>query len=214
VLDLCMPEMDGMAVADAVRDGIEPRPAIVMLSSAARVSEAARHGIDRALLKPVGRDELFDAIAAIARPSQAATRGAGGTPSLFPTASLRPLRILLAEDVVLNQRVAVAVLKKLGHTVVVSSDGLEAVAAAEREAYDLILMDVQMPKMDGFEATAAIRRMQDGGATRTPIIAMTAHAMAGDRERCLAAGMDGYVAKPLNVQKLIEELEIVLPALV
>ena len=130
---------------------------------------------------------------------------------LFAQTADRPLRILLAEDVVLNQRVAVAILKKLGHTVVVSNDGMEAVAEVEREPYDLILMDVQMPKMDGFEATAAIRRMEEGGTIHRPIIAMTAHAMAGDRERCLAAGMDGYVAKPLDVQKLIEELRLVLP---
>jgi PAS domain S-box-containing protein len=211
LLDLCMPGMDGLEVADAIQETIEPRPSIIMLSSAARATEASRHGVARALLKPVGRDELFDAIAAIACPPQVTSRVVRSVSPLFPQADGRPLRILLAEDVVLNQRVAVAILKKLGHTVDVSSDGSEAVAAARSEAYDLILMDVQMPKMDGFEATAAIRRMEEGGGRHTPIIAMTAHAMAGDRERCLAAGMDGYVAKPLDVQKLIEEVRLVMP---
>jgi PAS domain S-box-containing protein len=210
LLDMCMPDMDGLMVADAVRAGIEPQPAIIMLSSAARVSEAAAHGIARTLLKPVGRDELFDAIAAAvsARP---VTRRAAESMSPFP-AAVRSLRILLAEDNVVNQRVAVGILNKLGHTVVVASNGLEAVAAVEREPFDIIVMDVQMPEMGGFEATAAIRQMQQGAATRVPIIAMTAHAMTGDRERCLAEGMDGYVAKPIDLRKLFDEIEIVLPS--
>lgn len=210
LLDLCMPDMDGLEVADAIQKEIEPPPAIVMLSSAARITEATRHGVARALLKPVGRDELFHAIAAIVGASADESRSDAATAPRFPRPAARPLHILLAEDVVLNQRVAVAILKKLGHTVVVSGDGSDAVAAVAREPFDLILMDVQMPNMDGFEATAAIRRAQDG-KPRTPIIAMTAHAMAGDRERCLAAGMDGYVSKPLSVQKLVDECESILP---
>jgi two-component system sensor histidine kinase/response regulator len=173
---------------------------------------AALHGIARTLLKPVGRDELFDAIAAVERPRQATARASERAPSPVPKAALRPLRILLAEDNVVNQRVAVGIMTKLGHTVVVAVNGHEAVAAVERGAYDVIVMDVQMPEMGGFEATAAIRRIQ-GATTRTPIIAMTAHAMAGDRERCLGAGMDGYVGKPIDARKLIEEFERVLPVL-
>ena len=209
LLDLCMPGMDGLMVADAIRAGIEPPPAIIMLSSAARASEPTRHGIAQTLLKPVGREELFDAIAAAASPRLVTPPVAETAPSRLAGAAGRPLRILLAEDNIVNQRVAVAILRKLGHTVAVASNGLEAVAAVERETFDVIVMDVQMPEMGGFEATAAIRRMQHGAKTRTAIIAMTAHAMAGDRERCLAAGMDGYVAKPIDPQSLTDEIEVV-----
>jgi CheY-like chemotaxis protein len=209
LLDLCMPDMDGLMVADEARVGIEPRPAIIMLSSAARAREATGRGIVRTLLKPVGRDELFDAIAAAVSTRPVGVLAAETATSPFPTAAIRPLRILLAEDNIVNQRVAVAILIRLGHTVAVAANGLEAVAAVEREFYDVVVMDVQMPEMGGFEATAAIRRLQ-GATTRTPIIAMTAHAMTGDRERCLEAGMDGYVAKPIDARLLIDEFERVL----
>jgi two-component system sensor histidine kinase/response regulator len=212
LLDMCMPEMDGLMVADAVRAGNQPSPPIIMLSSAARVSEASAHGIVRALLKPVGRDELFDAIAAAVSVQPVGVQATAGAPSAFAQASMRPLRILLAEDNVVNQRVAVGILNKFGHIVVVANNGHEAVAAVEREPFDVIVMDVQMPDMGGFEATTAIRRLEQHAATRTPIIAMTAHAMAGDRERCLAAGMDGYVAKPIDPRLLIDELQATLPA--
>jgi PAS domain S-box-containing protein len=180
-------------------------------SSEARANETTRPGIARSLLKPVGREELFDAIAATVGARQATVSAAGKAPSAFPAAAVRPLRILLAEDNMINQRVADATLKRLGHTVVVVDNGLDAIAAFQREPFDLILMDVQMPKMGGFEATAAIRLIQQGAATRVPIVAMTANAMAGDRELCLAAGMDGYVAKPIDAQRLIEAFETVLP---
>jgi CheY-like chemotaxis protein len=211
LVDLCMPDMDGLMLADAVTGGIEPRPAIIMLSSAARVSEPAAHGIVRTLLKPVGRDELFDAIAAAVSAPPAGI-AAERAPSSVPAATGRSLRILLAEDNIVNQRVAAGILQKFGHTVVVVGNGLEAVAAIERQPFDVVVMDVQMPEMSGVEATAVIRRLQDGANVRTPIIAMTAHAMAGDRERYLAAGMDGYVAKPIDPRKLIEALEIVCAA--
>jgi CheY-like chemotaxis protein len=209
LLDLCMPDMDGLAVADEAQ-GIEPRPAIIMLSSAARASEAGGHGIARTLLKPVGRDELLDAIATIMGPSQTPARRPAPAESMFAAAVGGPLRILLAEDNIVNQRVAVGILNKYGHTVVVTGNGLEAIAALARDRYDLVLMDVQMPEMGGFEATAAIRRReQEGAVTHVPIIAMTAHAMTGDRARCLAAGMDGYVAKPVDGRRLIAEFEAV-----
>jgi PAS domain S-box-containing protein len=210
LLDLCMPDMDGLMVADAVRAEIEPPPTMIMLSSAARVGEAAEHGIARTLLKPVGRDELFAAIAEAVCARPAEVHVPEPAPAAFPAAAARSLRILLAEDNPINQRVAVGILKKLGHSVVVASNGLEAVAAVEREPFDVIVMDVQMPEMGGFEATAAIRRLPQSAAPRAPIIAMTAHAMAGDRERCLAAGMDGYVSKPIDPRQLIDELEMVL----
>ena len=124
----------------------------------------------------------------------------------------RPLRILLAEDHPVNQKLAVCLLEKRGHTVVIAADGEAAVDAAGRERFDLVLMDIQMPRLSGLEATAAIRaREQDAGA-HVPIIAMTAHAMQGDRERCLEAGMDAYLSKPLLPALLFETIQAVVTA--
>jgi CheY-like chemotaxis protein len=128
-------------------------------------------------------------------------------PEPLPSSARRPLRILLAEDNAVNQRVAVRTLEKRGHTVQVASNGREAVEAWRRQSFDVILMDVQMPEVDGFEATAAIRAREGAAGRRTPIIAMTAHAMKGDRERCLAAGMDGYVTKPFQPEALFRALD-------
>jgi PAS domain S-box-containing protein len=122
----------------------------------------------------------------------------------------RPLRILLAEDNSINQRLGLAILEKRGHTVVVVGSGREALTALEHEGFDVLLMDVQMPEMDGFEATASVRRREDLTGGRLPIIALTAHAMKGDRERCLAAGMDGYVTKPLQPRELFHTIDEVL----
>jgi CheY-like chemotaxis protein len=119
---------------------------------------------------------------------------------------VRPLRILLAEDNAVNQTLAVRLLQKAGHAVTVAGDGREAVEAWRRQPFDVILMDVQMPVLGGFEATAEIRAEEGRGGGRVPIIALTAHAMKGDRERCLAAGMDGYVSKPLRLRELAEAL--------
>jgi len=118
---------------------------------------------------------------------------------------------LLAEDNEVNQELAVKILQKRGHTVVVACDGREALAAFEREFVDLVLMDIQMPKMDGFAATAAIREREKATGGHVPIVALTAHAMKGDRERCLAAGMDAYVTKPLCVEELFKVIARVLP---
>jgi CheY-like chemotaxis protein len=122
-----------------------------------------------------------------------------------------PLRVLLAEDGLVNQKLAVALLKKRGHEVTVAQNGQEAVQLAQTEPFDVILMDVEMPEMDGFQATAAIRQREKALALHTPIIAMTAHAMKGDRERCLAAGMDAYVAKPIRPAELFAAIESLVP---
>ena len=119
------------------------------------------------------------------------------------------LRILLAEDNMVNQRLTVKLLTKMGYQVEVAGNGKEAVAAFERETFDLILMDVQMPEMDGFEATALIREKEKKTGGHIPIIAMTAHAMKGDRERCLDAGMDEYVSKPIRPQAVVDAIEAV-----
>jgi two-component system, sensor histidine kinase and response regulator len=115
--------------------------------------------------------------------------------------------VLLAEDNPVNQRLAVRLLEKRGHSVVVAGNGREALEALEKQSFDLVFMDVQMPEMDGLEATAAIREKEKGSGVHRPIIALTAHAMKGDRERCLASGMDGYLTKPIRPQELDEILE-------
>jgi CheY-like chemotaxis protein len=121
------------------------------------------------------------------------------------TEARRNLRVLLAEDNVVNQEVAATMLRRRGHQVDVVGDGVEAVAAVQRAAYDVVLMDVQMPEMDGFEATAAIRKIPEG--VGLPIIALTAHALAGERERCLEHGLDGYLSKPVKAQELFAAVE-------
>ena len=119
------------------------------------------------------------------------------------------MEILLAEDNVVNQRLACRLLQKHGHTVTVANNGREAIDWYGRHRFDLILMDIQMPELDGFEATAAIRSQERLLATHTPIVAMTAHAMEGDRTRCLEAGMDGYIAKPVNLKQLVQVLSAI-----
>jgi len=126
-----------------------------------------------------------------------------------PVVNLEPpgtLRILLAEDNIVNQKVASRILEKRGHSVLAVVNGKEALAAIQRESFDVVLMDIQMPEMDGFEATARIRAGAAAGARQLPILALTAHAMSGDRERCLAAGMNGYVSKPLQPAELMQAI--------
>jgi CheY-like chemotaxis protein len=120
------------------------------------------------------------------------------------------LRILLAEDNVVNQRLVVRLLEKHGHTTIVANTGLEVLSALRQQPVDLVLMDVQMPEMDGLEATIAIREQERQRGGHLPIIALTAHAMKGDQERCLAAGMDGYISKPINAQTLSRTISQVL----
>lgn len=137
----------------------------------------------------------------------AGVSGAAIPPNLGDRRAGRGRRILLAEDNLINQRVAIRLLEKAGHYVVLARNGREAVAAIENGAFDLVLMDIQMPEMDGFEATAAIRRRERGSGPRLPIVALTAHAMKGDAERCLAAGMDAHLVKPIHAEQLYELLD-------
>jgi two-component system sensor histidine kinase/response regulator len=216
LLDAQMPEMDGFALAECIKRNPDWNTAtIMMLSSAGQRGDAKRCreiGVAAYLTKPVRQAELLDAILTALGTSP--TREA--SPALVTRHSLRensnPLRILLAEDNAVNQVLAVRLLEKRGHRVTVAGTGKEALAALEKESFDLVLMDVQMPEMDGFEATAAIREKEKTSGTHLPVIAMTAHAMAGDRERCLGAGMDGYIAKPIRLEELEELLKRFTPA--
>ncbi len=208
--DANMPGMDGFTFVEKIRQQAELRHiTIVMLTSAGQRGDAARCrelGIAAYLQKPVAQSQLLQVILhVLAAKSQSTTQ------PLVTRHSLRegsqPLRVLLAEDNSVNQRLASRLLEKRGHTVVVANNGREALQALERQPFDLVVMDVQMPDMDGIEATAAIREKEKGTEIHVPIIAMTAHAMKGDRERCLAAGMDGYISKPIRPQELYDSIE-------
>jgi CheY-like chemotaxis protein len=209
--DVCMPEMDGFTLVEQMRQQSDrPCTTIMMLTSAGQRGDAARCrelGVAAYLTKPIAQAELLDAIQGVLGLRTQAVE----QPRLLTRHALREarrsLRVLLAEDNAVNQKLASRLLEKRGHRVVVVSNGREALERLGKQRFDLVLMDVQMPEMDGFGATAAIRSREDGTGTRLPIIAMTAHAMSGDRERCLAAGMDGYVSKPIQAQELYEAIE-------
>ncbi len=213
LLDAMMPELDGFAVAERIRR--EPETArlpVLMLTSGGQLGELARCkevAIDGYLIKPMKQSDLLDAILTVLGDKVA---GLEPEPPPKPTEEVgRPLRVLLAEDHPVNQKLVTRLLERAGHTVHVAPDGRVAVAALEREPFDLVLMDVQMPEMDGFEATAAIRAREREKGGHTVIVAMTAHAMKGDYERCLAAGMDGYVAKPIDRHDLFEAIRRLAP---
>jgi CheY-like chemotaxis protein/HPt (histidine-containing phosphotransfer) domain-containing protein len=211
LLDAHMPEMDGFAVADEI--GQNPELAgvpIMMMTSNDQRGDAERCrklGVASHVTKPVTQSILFDAIMA--------TLGAPVKPEepfapvidIAIKESSNGLHILLAEDNVINQKLALHLLKKRGHTVVIAPNGRAAIAAWEKEKFDLLLMDIQMPEMNGFEATAIIREKEKTVSSHIPIIALTAHAMKGDRERCLAAGMDDYISKPIQADELSRVIE-------
>ncbi len=214
LLDAVMPDVDGFAVAGQIqRDPELAGATVMMLSSADRGGDAARCrklGVACYLCKPVAQSDLLDAIVRALGTAQIEP-----VPPSVPAAATgpRPLRILLAEDNEVNQELVAQMLKRRGHTLTLAGNGREAVAAFDAALFDIVLMDVQMPEMDGFAATAAIRERERATGGRTPIVALTAHAMKGDRERCLAAGMDDYVSKPLRIGDLVETIaRLVAPA--
>jgi two-component system, sensor histidine kinase and response regulator len=216
VLDCHMPDVDGFMLVEQVQklpelDGL----VTVMLTSGGQRGDATRCkalGIAAYLIKPVLQSDLLEALLSVLGSRQEAARPA----QLVTRHTLRerrpPLRILLTEDNAVNQRLASRLLEKEGHVVVVADDGAKALKACKENTFDLILMDVQMPVLDGMEATAAIRQTEQSTGHHVPIIAMTAHAMAGDRQRFLKAGMDGYVSKPIHSRDLLEAIESVLSA--
>ncbi|HJW12402.1 MAG TPA: response regulator, partial [Albitalea sp.] len=211
VVDDRMPDLDGFGVIDAIRHG-EPDgsgPAFVMMSAHDRARLAEDGGRQRELdgfvLKPATPSSMLEVVMGALRPSTAGAEPRVEAEPPLPQTALGA-KVLLVEDNDINQIVATAILGDLGADVQLATSGAEAIAALTQGAvFDIVLMDVQMPDMDGFEATRRVRAMP-GGAT-LPIIAMTAHAVAGDRERCLAAGMDDYVTKPISPQALAECLQ-------
>jgi two-component system sensor histidine kinase/response regulator len=209
LLDGMMPEMDGFMVAKKIREHVEISGAIVMMLSSAMSAGAAAScselHVAGYFLKPVSESELLDAIliAIGGAPAQLAPKT---VPITLPG---RRLSILLVEDSLVNRAVATAILR--GHSLVHAANGQKAVEAAARERFDLIFMDVQMPEMDGLEATRRIREAERAVGDHTPIAAMTAHAMSGDRERCLDAGMDDYLSKPLEKTEVLVLLERISP---
>ena len=215
LLDLNMPGMDGLHLAELLSRRPEMRGAMMMMLTSANppgiVKRCREVGIAVSLTKPVRQALLLSEIRRLAgaaaepRPDTRVVQQSSPAPASKPATV--PLRVLLAEDNPVNQRLAVAILSKRGHTVVVAGDGRQAVEAYDRERFDVVLMDVQMPELNGFEATAHIRAQERVTGERLPIVALTAHAMTGDRERCLASGMDDYLPKPLNAAGLIETVE-------
>jgi two-component system, sensor histidine kinase and response regulator len=213
LLDGQMPEIDGFTLAERLKKDPDLVGAtIMMLTSAGHLGDAARCrdlGISGYLVKPIREGDLFDAICNVLNevPENKSV-------ALVTRHTLREnqnrLRILLAEDNAVNQTLAVRLLEKRGYRVSVVGDGRAAIAALEQESFDLVLMDMQMPEMDGFEATAAIRTKEELSGGHVPIIAMTAHALKGDRERCLAGGMDGYIPKPIRTSELFSTIESVI----
>jgi signal transduction histidine kinase/DNA-binding response OmpR family regulator len=210
LLDGQMPEMDGFTLAELIQKDPElVGAAIMMLTSGGHAGDAARCrelGIAAYLVKPIRQGDLLDSILNVL----------GKAPEHKPLAlitrhTLRETRhrtnILLAEDNAVNQTLAVRLLEKRGYAVSVAGDGQAAIAAFEKDSFDLVLMDIQMPGMDGFETTAKIREKEKLSGKHTPIIAMTAHALKGDQERCIAAGMDGYVSKPIRTSELLSAID-------
>jgi two-component system sensor histidine kinase/response regulator len=211
LIDANMPEIDGFGLVERIRQSPELSGAVIMmLTSMAQRGDAARCralGVSAYLTKPIGQPELLHAILHALGASSSGPAPAATPLNALSNASLNSLRILLAEDNAVNQHLATRLLEKKGHQVTLASNGREAVERFRSGGFDLILMDAQMPEMSGFEATAEIRKLEESVGGHVRIIATTAYAMEGDRERCLASGMDGYVAKPIVARDLYREIE-------
>ncbi len=211
--DMHMPKMDGFGLVERLKaNPVSSSPTIMMLTSGGQRGDAQKCqelGIAAYLLKPVRQSELREAIIRVlsSRDSKESALMVTRSSLREPSESRKTLKVLLAEDNLVNQRLAARLLEKRNHSVTVVSNGKEALAALDAEAYDLVLMDIQMPEMDGFEATAILRRREKATGKHQQVIAMTALAMNGDKERCFAAGMDGYLSKPIRQQELDEALD-------
>ncbi|MGC1817565.1 MAG: GAF domain-containing protein [Casimicrobiaceae bacterium] len=208
IVDMHMPEMDGVALAGEIRER-RPKLPLVLFSSLGRREAGDNDKLfDAFLAKPVRQSQLFDTLVGLVAHDDAPKAAAVGiaAPRIDPEIAARhPLRILLAEDNVVNQKLAMRILQQMGYRADLASNGLEAVESVGRQTYDVVLMDVQMPEMDGLDASREICARW-GPQERPRIVAMTANAMQGDRDMCLAAGMDDYLTKPIRVERLVEAL--------
>jgi PAS domain S-box-containing protein len=219
ISDVNMPDMDGFDLVEAIRNDKDMAATkIMLLTSGMRTDDAHRAeemGVQTHLMKPVKQSEMLNAITAELGEScdsedtesahLVADNSLSDVDPDTPTPN-RELKVLVAEDSLVNQKLATAVLQRFGHSVKLAVNGVEAVEMTAAESFDLVLMDVEMPEMDGLQATQAIRQREEQTGTHLPIIAMTAHAMQGDQDRCLAAGMDAYVAKPMRQQALLDAI--------
>jgi CheY-like chemotaxis protein len=206
ILDMHMPEMDGLALARRARS-VMPELPLVLFSSLGRREGGELGGVFKAhLTKPLRQSQMFDTLMSLLAHDDTRMAAPKTKPAMDAgLAERHPLRILLAEDNVVNQKLALRLLSQMGYRADVASNGIEAIEALERQTYDLVLMDVQMPEMDGLEASRRITSRWPSDE-RPRIVAMTANAMQGDRDECLAAGMDDYLTKPIRVDALIEAL--------
>jgi CheY-like chemotaxis protein len=208
ITDMHMPELDGIMLTREIRKLRDERalPIILLTSLGRREVGAEELNFSAYLTKPLKPSALYDALAGIFARDLVTPRAESAKTVMDPEMGRRhPLRILLAEDNQVNQKLALRLLDQMGYRADIASNGLEAIESIERQTYDVILMDVQMPEMDGLDATRRIRRLVK--VTQPHIIAMTANAMEGDREMCLAAGMDDYISKPIRVPDLVKALD-------
>jgi two-component system sensor histidine kinase/response regulator len=217
VIDMHMPEMDGLELVRAIKANPRLRSTrLIMLSSAlVGTAEARAAGIDASLAKPVGqarlRDQLVASLDRVTRPADPTPRSEPQpepAPGVAPVSTTSVRHVLLAEDNEVNQVVATRLLRKLGYQVEIATNGREAIEMTSHTDYAIVFMDCQMPEIDGYTATATIRR-REANHRHTPIIAMTAHTMLGDRDKCLASGMDDYIVKPLrraNLEDICDQL--------
>jgi two-component system sensor histidine kinase/response regulator len=206
LLDLHMPDVDGLELTERIRRMPEAADVkIVMMSSALRENYRKQDlGVDAYLMKPVKASELLGVIRSVLRKAAVSQNGSGRPRAI---SSAHPAHVLVAEDSAVNQELIKRLLAKWGHSVVIADNGKQALALLETGSFDLVLMDVQMPEINGFEATAAIRSKERGTDAHIPIIALTAHALKGDREKCIAAGMDDYISKPVQADKAFDAIE-------
>ncbi len=213
LLDATLPAGESQVLTRDANNLVYPEPRVVLMVPAANPRDGERRwslSVAMRVTKPVCQSDLLDVLQALAAGTAPGAEMLDLPASSKPPA-LRPLRILLVEDNVYNQRVGVLTLRKRGHEVCVAANGREALDALAGRDFDLVLMDVQMPEMDGLEAVVELRRREAGTGRRLPVFALTAHAMKGDRERCLAAGMDGYLTKPLRPAHLWQTIAELLP---
>ena len=216
ITDERMPDVDGFELAERITGNGSrfATPMVLMLTSAGHDSAARclKLGIRAHLTKPIGESELLEAILTSLGAAAVKTRSPSPVTGTLAQHPRQTLRTLVVEDNPVNRHLAVRLIQKLGHSITTAADGREALRALENEDFDLVLMDVQMPDMDGFQATQAIREKEELTGKHLAIVAMTAHAMHGDRERCLSAGMDGYIAKPVTAKEMFSTIESVLAA--